>query len=638
MSQTSPLEKLLRQASVAYYAGADAIMSDAEFDLLLDKLEVCEPGNAFLGEVGAPADSALTKVKHSIPMGSLKKISPGDGPAEFATWISTVSKKATDLEMVVQWKIDGLSVELVFENGKFVQAITRGDGEIGEDVTHTIRNAQGFPRTIETKARVSVRCEAVLFLQAWKDYFPDKANPRNAASGLVRRADAKGSVHITCIAFDVCLGRTVKFEDGVFFQTEKERISWLKAQGFEVTATEVVPANKVAQYVASIEVVRDCLPFGIDGAVVKLNSVAEQEKLGEHDGRPYWARAWKFAALGGHTTIVGVEWAVGTQGTINPVAKVAPVKVGGTTIQNVTLHNMDVIERLGVQIGDEVEVVRAGDVIPYIVRVVSKGKKRTKITINACPACGSKLHRDGPKLLCTNVANCEGSQFKRIQKWIKKREIMFLGESNLQTLWDANVVRSVVGLYRLTVDLMVAAGLGKRMAEKILEEIKKSRVTTLSDFVGSLSIDMLGRSEAANLVGHGIDTLDKWKDVAWGNTKIDSFSGYQNTKASRIATGLKAGWSTIARLSAELVISSVSTKPTSVRLADLSFCFTGKMNKPRKELEDLAKKHGGEVRSVSGSLTYLVIADQNSKSSKAVKARTLGVSLISEDGFLKMVK
>lgn len=629
------LEEILRRASSMYYGG-NPFLADQDFDRLRDELQARDPTNAFLSEVGAsPAESALTKVKHSMPMGSLKKINPGTGAAEFATWLATISKTASDLEMAISWKLDGISIELIYENGKFVQAITRGNGEIGEDVTHTIRNAQGFPRTITAKTKVSVRCEAVLFLKAWKDHFPDKANPRNAASGIVRRTDAKGSEHITCIAFDVCPEPTMLLEDGIFFQTEKELIGWLKGQGFEVTATEIVPASKVEQVVASMEAARDSLKFDIDGAVVKLNSVVEQEKLGEHDGRPYWARAWKFAAMGGHTRLLAVSWSVGTQGTINPVAKVAPVKVGGTTIQNVTLHNMDEIDRLGVQIGDEVEVIRAGDVIPYLVRVVTKGKKRTKITIDACPACGSKLRRNGPKLVCTNASNCEGSQFKKIQKWVKKRGIMYLGDSNLKKLWEADVVTKISDLYYLTSGIMEYAGFSQRMADKILEQIQKSRVVTLSDFIGSLSIDMLGRSESANLVGHGIDTLAKWKTLTVG--QIEGFPGYQNTKATRIAAGVKANWQLIEWLSDELAISSVSTKPTSVRLATQSFCFTGKMDKPRKELESLVKQYGGEVRSVSKGLTYLVIADVNSTSSKAKAARKAGVTLISEADFLEMI-
>jgi len=624
----SELEQLLREASDAYYGGEDAIMSDAEFDTLRDELEDLDPKNTFLAQVGAPSDSALTKVQHTIPMGSLKKINPGDGPKEFATWLATVSKTAQALKMAVQLKLDGLSIELVYEKGQFVQAITRGDGDIGEDVTHTIKNAKGFPKTVSIKDRpVSVRCEALLYIADWKKHFSDKANPRNAASGLVRRTDAKGSKHITCVAFDVLF-------DYNGFDTEADRIFWLKKEGFKVTPNVLVDPDDVEQAVKQFENQRDSLPLEIDGAVVKINDIPEQQKLGEKDGRPRWARAWKFAAMGAHTILNDVEWAVGTQGTINPVAKVKPVSVGGTTISNVTLHNMDEIERLGIQIGDEIEVIRAGDVIPKIVRVVSTPTSRRPITCTACPACGSDVERDGPKLLCTNVANCSGTQFKKIQKWVKKRDIMYLGDSNLEALWNAGVVKGVPDLYRLTQASMVGAGIGSGMAPKILAQIEKSTDCELADLIGSLSLDMLGRSEAGNLIGHGIDTLAKWKALT--PKQISSLPGYQATKGARISQAVQDNWSLIEEVAACLAIKAPKKKAAGGKLSGKSFCFTGTMEKPRKELEQMVEDAGGEVHSVQKGLTYLVIADPNSQSSKAKKARKLGVSLISEDDFLKL--
>jgi DNA ligase (NAD+) len=619
------IEKSLRTASEAYYSGQPSPLSDAAFDLLRDKLEELDPKNAFLSEVGAPSDSssALQKVAHSIPMGSLTKINT---LAEFTTWRNTVSKTVNNLECAVQLKLDGLSIELVYKNGKFVQAITRGDGEVGDDVTHTIKNAQGFPKTISVKSDLFVRCEAMLKIADWKNHFGDKANPRNAAAGLVRRTDAKGSKHLSLYAFDIL------FENMSLgsFKTEADRIKWLKDEGFQTTPNKVVHADEVERVVNGINDRRDRMPIEIDGAVVKLNLIRDQEKLGEHQGRPYWARAWKLAAMGAHTVLNDVEWSVGTQGTITPVAKVEPVKVGGTTISNVTLHNMDEIVRLGIAIGDEIEVVRAGDVIPKIIRVVSEGKNRKKIRISGCPSCGSPIGRDGPRVICTN-SSCSGIQFKRIQKWVKKRDIMFLGESNLQTLWNSTFVRTIANLYELTIHSMIGAGVGKGMAAKILAEIEKSRSCSLADLMGSLSLDMLGRSEAGNLIAQGVDSLDKWKKLTARD--IEKFPGFQKTKAVRISTSVQNNWDEIELVAAELTI----PKPKVVKggkFSGKSFCFTGTMKNPRKELEALVADHGGSCRSVSKELTYLVIADPQSTSSKAVKARNMGIELISEQDFL----
>ncbi len=434
MNRIKELEELLREASLLYYGGDESSLSDQEFDKFRDELEELDPDNAFLQEVGAPSASALSKVKHNIPMGSLKKITTC---SEFGTWAATISKKSSSLECVVELKLDGLSIELVYENGKFTQAITRGNGKIGEDVTHTIRNAKGYPKAIAQKGRVSVRCEAMLSIKAWKTHYAEKANPRNTASGLVRRTDAKGSKHLTCIAFDVL------FDDSNF-STEKDRIDWLEDNDFKHTTCDVVAVSDVETAVKAIEARRDKLPFEVDGAVVKLNDIAEQEKLGEHDGRPYWARAWKFAAMGGHSILEAVEWSVGTQGTITPVANIAPVTVGGTVIRNVTLHNMDEIDRLGIRIGDAIEVIRAGDVIPKIIKVVKKGTSRRKISISRCPACKSQVERDGPRMVCSNAEDCVGVNSSRISKWIKKREIMYFGDSNLQLVLASGHVTSIV--------------------------------------------------------------------------------------------------------------------------------------------------------------------------------------------------
>jgi DNA ligase (NAD+) len=616
----------LREASDAYYGGEETIMSDAEFDRLRDELEELDPQNSFLAEVGAPTDSALTKVKHTIPMGSLKKITTR---SEFDTWRATVSKSASDLEMAVQLKLDGLSVELIYEKGKFKQAITRGDGQEGEDVTHTIRKVKELPSSISVKDRqVSIRCEAMLRIDAWKQHFTEKANPRNAASGLVRRTDAKGAQHLSLYAFDVLF-------DKALFQTEADRIAWLKAEGFQSTPNKLAKPDDVEAVVNAIQGKRDRMPIEIDGAVVKLNSTAEQEKLGEHNGRPYWARAWKFPAMGDHTNLIGVEWGVGTQGTIDPVGKIEPVLIGGTTVSNASLHNINQIEQLDVHIGDKVEVIRAGDVIPHIVRVVSKSKNRTKITISACPSCGSAVERKGPKLYCKNRVNCVGTQFKKIKKWVAKRNIMHLGDSNLQKLWDANVVRSVVNLYELTVDKMTGAGIGKRMSEKILKQIDNSRTCSLADLMGSLSLDMLGRSEASNLIAQGVDTLAKWEALT--AKQIQAMPGYQSTKAQRISTAVKDSWYLIAILSRVLTIGSAKPKLVSSKLAGKSFCFTGTMKNPRKTLEQQVIDNGGQVRSVSKELGFLVMADPNSSSSKALKAKKLGVKLISEAEFLSMI-
>lgn len=616
------LESLLRNAADAYYAGKPEILSDDEFDRLREELEELDPQNPFLAEVGAITDNSLQKVTHVIPMGSLKKITT---IPELQTWSKQFSP---DEELAVQLKLDGISIELVYDNGKFIQAITRGDGIVGDDVTHSIKNAQGFPRNISLKQKIFVRCECVLPIKTWEQHFNDMANPRNAVAGISRRLDGTGSEHILTIAFDVL------FDDHPFL-TEQDRINWLETNNFTTVQNTITSINDIEKIINDILQERDNLPFQIDGAVIKTNRIKLQNKLGEHDGRPYWARAWKFPPQGGHTVLKNVIWSVGTQGTVTPVAQVEPVSVGGTTIQNVTLHNIDEIDRLKIQIGDTIEVIRAGDVIPKIVRVVKQGINRQPIVLHKCPICDSNLIKDGPKLICQNK-RCDGIKLSIIKKWISKREIMFLGESAIETLYNTKLVTSIADLYTLNKESMILAGLGERMSEKILEQIRKSKTCTLADFLGSLSLDMLGRSEANNLIEHGFDSLEKWKTIT--PEQIQGFPGYQKTKAQRIASSVSGSWAEIEILKKILTIETNKNTKVSGKLSGKSFCFTGTMNRPRKDLEQIVEQNGGAIRSVSKELDFLVVADPNSISSKTKKAKSLNVKIISETQFMKIAE
>jgi DNA ligase (NAD+) len=409
----------LEEACEAYYNGDSPVMSDAQFDQAKDELIELDPNHPFLKTIGAPpSDSRLSEARHEIPMGSLKKINNSE--QEFRTWLNSISSTTgNNPRLSVNWKLDGSSIELVYKAGKFVQAITRGDGKVGEDVTHTIKNAQGFPKQLDEKIDISVRAEALFRLSDWNKFLHKEGkNPRNGCSGTVRRTDGRNSEHIRCVAFNIVGAQKWK--------TYEEKLAWLNARGFEVSETYFVTPDKVKQVVDQTLANRANLAYEIDGLVVSVDNISHQESLGEKDLLPYWSRAWKFPAMGGFSKLLDVSWDVGTRGTINPLAIIEPVHVGGVTIRNVTLHNMDVIKLLDIHIGDEIEVVRAGDVIPKIIRVVNKGKNRKAITCSNCPACNSPVKQDGPFFYCTDD-DCEGVLNKRIMKYIKKREIMFLG-------------------------------------------------------------------------------------------------------------------------------------------------------------------------------------------------------------------
>jgi len=622
----------LTEASEAYYLSDTVTMSDAEFDVLKDELEALDPGNPFLATVGAPViNSKLEKVKHEIPMGSLKKINNSED--EYKTWLGSVSSVAgTNPTLAVNWKLDGSSIEILYKKGKFYQAISRGDGKIGEDVTASIKNAKGLPKSLKEPVDLSVRAEALFRLEDWNNTLHALGeNPRNVATGTVAREDGENSEYLHVVAFNVVGGQK--------WNTFKQKLSWLQDNGFEVAETVYLPANEVKAHVDATLLKRDNLEYEIDGLVVSLNNVKEQEALGEKDLLPYWARAWKFPARTGFSKLLDVTWDVGTRGTINPVAIIHPVKVGGVTITNVTLHNMDEISRLGIKIGDEIEVARAGDVIPKILKVTNQGSTRKDITCDKCPSCGGKVHLDGPFIHCSNPDHCIGVQYKRIMKWIKKREIMYLGDSALQKLVDAKVITCVKDIYFLTMQSMMAAGVGEGMSKKILEEVQKSMKVMLADLIGSLSIDLLGRSEAQNIIDGGFITLSMWRDMK--DADLLKLGGYGPVKAGRILTSLRKNWATIEELAKILEVTEGKIAPKVVvggKLGGASFCFTGAADRPRKELHKLVDDNGGVVSdSVDSTLNYLVIADPNSTSAKANKARRLGTKLITETEFLAMI-
>lgn len=641
MSRIEELDRILREAADAYYNSGTPLMSDAEFDVLRDELQGLDPKHPFLSEVGAPPSDTniLTTAPLSIPMGSLEKV---NNPDEFATFLKSISHVTGDNPtMAVQCKYDGSSIEIEYRNGKLHRAVTRGDGFKGDDVTHSIKHANGLPKTVTGLNNFFVRCEAILPVEDWKKHFEvegDK-NPRNSSTGTVRNTETDKAVFLHCLAFNIHSSERT-------WTTRQSKMNWLLTNGFEVAKTTVVPASEVAKVVDEQLQGRAEFAYEIDGMVVHLNDEPQYERLGDSSNRPKAARAWKFPPMGAPSTIEAVTWDVGTRGTITPVAVVKPVKVGGVTITNITLHNMSEIDRKGICIGDEVMVFRRGDVIPYIENVIKPGANRVKIERNDCPGCGGKVSIDGPFLRCDNPKNCPGTQAKRIKGWISKREIKYLGDSTLEKLLAAKTVRRVPDIYMLTVPSMVAAGIGEGTAKRILPEIEKSLDVYFCNLVGSLSIDLLGRRQALKIVQAGVISLEQWEQLT--EAQLVQFEGYGQVKAGRIIAELREAWPLVKELAGMLKVKYEDPRPkkkvdpatgaASGRLKGASFCFTGKMEKQRKELQSLVDQNGGlNFDDVNGSLTYLVIDDVNSTTSKAKKARKLGTTLLSESQFMAMV-
>jgi len=627
--------KRAKSASAAYY-NETPLMSDEEFDTLIRAIRELDPGNPFLATVGAPIsnNSPLGKVTHRYVMGSLDNSMTEEA---FKKWY----RKIPTGGIVLQHKLDGISIDLLYEGGKFRRASTRGDGEVGENVTHNFKlRSHIIPHTIPFTGVCHVRGEALLCVADWKEYFPNTANPRNAIAGIVRRTNGNGAEFITFRAFD-----TICEEADTTCVTEKDKINLLNRWGFVTVETVVADslAGARAYYDHTLHF-REDLPHEIDGVVVKVNNIEEGRAMGSHDKRPRWATAWKFPPRGSETVLEDVEFSIGHTGTITPVGKVKAVQVGGTTIRSVSLCNFDEIERLGISVGDTVRVVRAGDVIPKITEVLKKGQHGVAIRPpKVCPSCSGRVAREEGLALYKCVSEgCPGRQREIFANWIKKRDIKFFGpeyQHQFMHTYDTTGYEAIVDMYALTEkDYMSVSRTHSAMWQKIYNNVKESRKCKLKDFIGSLGIDLLGRSQTQTLIEQGITTVKDFVNLE--PKRLLALSGFQSTKASRIVNSIREISEFITRLAEliEIISEEKEMSHTKGPLLGASFCFTGKATLPREELHKLVTNNAGVAEDrVTKDLTYLVLADINSTSSKACKARKFGTKLITEEQFMGMV-
>lgn len=616
------------------------VLTDKVYDTREAELRALNPNHWVLKIVGAPqTQSEWKKAKHSIPMGSLNKVNT---PDEMSKWTKDVAK---DEELFVTQKLDGLSIECLYEDGKLVQAITRGDGETGEDITSNVIKMGGVVSELKVDNKKigkmaavitaqnstftgSLRGEIIMRKSVHQKYFADKANPRNAASGVSKRLDGVGS-DLLEILFYQALG-------DVDFLTEVDQFKWLKLQGVGIPTywlfDDVDEVNKHWREYQDKD--RDKLDYDIDGLVVRINSLEVQMAKGDKDLRPLGAMAFKFDNEMKESTIKDIIWQVGNSGRITPVAVVEPVVLVGATVTRASIYNMAYIEELGLDIGAKVLVARANDVIPRIEELV-KGTGKLAKPPEFCPECGGLTKMDGENLICGNTKHCRAQIIGRIKNWVNEIPLLEWGDTLIEKLVDAKKVKTVADLYTLKVsDIANLDRLGDKTAEKCLKILDDNRELSLEVFLGGMSIPMIGQSTIKAIMNEGCDTLERF-----GQLSADDFAkvpGVGPTKAKSLADGLR----TYQKVILDLIANGVKIKAKVIgTLTGKSVCFTGSMKNKRPVLEKMASDQGADVKgSVGKGLTYLVIADPNSTSSKAVAARKLGTKLISEEDFLDLVK
>ncbi|PWK12903.1 DNA ligase (NAD+) [Psychrobacter immobilis] len=664
VTQMRTLIDNLKTHNYAYYVLDNPILEDSEYDQLrrsLLELEEQHPDlvqpDSPINQVGDMPLSAFTQVTHDIPMLSLGNVFDYD---ELHTFMRRVNDRLNDAqknpEYEMELKLDGLAVSLKYAYGQFTQAVTRGDGQTGEDITQNAKTIRNLPLWLTAASDIpllEVRGEVLMpkagfeRLNRLAEEKGDKtfANPRNAAAGSLRQLDpaiaASRPLAFYCYSVNQGLPETI--------DTQSAALAWLGDIGFSVSAVRVVKNPREAQaYYESMIETRTKLPFEIDGMVIKVNNLALQQQLGFLSREPRWATAYKFPAETVMTRLNDIEWQVGRTGQITPVGKLEPVKVGGVTVSNVTLHNFGEIQRLDVRAGDMVSVHRAGDVIPKVTRVWTDQRPEDSEPVklpSTCPVCDSPVVLPEGEALarCTGGLFCPAQQQEALIHFVSRRamDIDGLGASWLISFFEHGLVKTVADIYQLHKhqdELITLEKLGEKSVQNILSAIETSKQTTLARFIYALGIRGVGETTAQNLaqqfgdldslMAADIDKLLQTPDVGSITAEL-AYKFFRAPHNIEVITALReAGvhWDKVEQVASE-----------GLPLDGQTWVITGALDsmardEAKAKLQALGAKVSG---SISAKTTALLAGDK--AGSKMAKAEKLGVKVVGEDEFLALV-
>ena len=628
------LEKLIKKYQDSYYNG-EAEIEDAQFDKLWDELKALDPENAILQRVGADSGN-FSKIQHIMPMGSQEKAAD---PDQFLAWAA----KHTYDKYLVEYKLDGASLELQYQNGYLVRAVTRGDGSIGDDITANAKKMNGVLPAIYKDGQLvpftgGIRGEVIMTHEVHKKYFSDKANCRNAANGLMKRKDGSGSEYLKLITYDA-----LALDGKSYFNYEEEKIRWLMDCGFNVVPLVIcLNPQRVIAYRAKVMEERKNLEYDIDGLVIKERAINLEDAS---RARPDRQIAFKFSLEEAVTTLRKVEWSI-SGSTYTPVAVFDEVELNGTKVQRASLANPDTMRKLGLEIGSHVVVVKRGEIIPKIEAVVEEKNLRTFPVEypQTCEVCGSKLIDDGSRLYCPEKS-CAKRVLHQLLKFVQTVDIRDLGETLVTSLFNDKVLKSVSDIYTLSQEDLIPYFLNEESieaekkslgAEKVYKSIQSHRNMKFAVFLAAFDIQDFGETTAQKLIDAGFNSLEKL--LSADENQIAQVYGFAETMAATIVEGLKENKEEMLSLVNEGII-SIEAEGGGI-LEGKSFCFTGELNKmKRADAQKLVKDNGGSIKSsVTKDLSYLVTNDTSSGSSKNVRAKELGIPVINEDEFLALFK
>lgn len=652
-TQAEQLREALNEHNYHYYVLDAPTISDFEYDKMLRELEDLEAAHPELvtpdsptQRVGGKALDSFQQVTHRVPLQSLQDVF---SPDELLDFDRRVREGADSPEYLLEPKVDGLSVALEYADGVFVRGATRGDGQVGEDVTENLRTIRSIPMRLEqAPASLIVRGEVYMPRKTFEKLNGERelrgealfANPRNAAAGSMRQLDPKiaAARGLDMVVFNI------QYTDREPFATDSAALDWLRSLRFKVIDYRLSgDMGEIQSAIFELGDQREKYPFDIDGAVVKVNSLTQREGLGETAKFPRWAAAYKYPPEQKESVVEDIVVQVGRTGVLTPKAVVAPVRLAGTTVTNATLHNQDFITEKDIRIGDRVIVQKAGEIIPEIVSVVKE--KRPEGTVpyllpKVCPVCGAPVERDedGAHIRCTG-AECPAQLLRTLTHFASRdaMDIEGLGPAVVEGLVEAGMVKTPADLYRLDRDEVAKLErMGKKSADNLLAAIEKSKGNDLSKLLFAFGIRQVGQ-KAGKILAARFGSLDRLAQAT--EEELTAINDVGGITARYLTEWFAAPQSQhlIAALKEAGVNMESQAAPVGDRLAGITFVLTGELSTcSRKEAGDKLEAQGAKVSGSVSKKTGCVIAGE-AAGSKLRKAQELGVPVLDEEQFLVLV-
>ncbi|MFP4187142.1 MAG: NAD-dependent DNA ligase LigA [Acholeplasmataceae bacterium] len=639
----------INEANHAYYTLDDPIMSDSEYDAYMNELIELEKKHPEFKRPDTPTEriggevlESFEKVEHRVPMMSLSNVFSKD---ELVRFDARIRKLVDDPTYVTELKIDGLAISIRYEKGRYVQAVTRGNGTVGEDVTENVRTIRTLPLKLKEAVDIEVRGEVFMPHKSFKrlnearlsNDEPLFANPRNAAAGSIRQLDSKVAAKRN---LDIFCYTLVEAEKHV--KTQVEALEWIKDLGLRINPNyaTVKTIEELKDTIDHYDALRQELPYETDGVVIKVNDLSQHEEIGYTAKSPKWATAYKFAAERVKTTINDITFQIGRTGVLTPVAELEPVTVSGSRVARATLHNEDYILKKDIRIGDSVWVHKAGEVIPEVIEVDHRDRKDQEpfTMVKRCPVCGAPVKRQEGEAehYCTNP-DCPGKNVYRLIHFASRAamDIDTLGERAVKTLYELGYLNTIADIYRLHQfkdELKDIPGFGRKKVEKLLRAIEDSKDQSFDRLLYGLGIKHVGEKVAKTLVER-FPSIDELKEATKDElVEIDEIG---ETIAASVVDYFNSGPELVLidELKAlGLNLSYEAKKTKDDHLSGKTFVLTGKMSMTREEATEMIESRGGKVTSSVSSKTDYVVAGEGT-GSKYDRAKELGIEILTEEDF-----